>query len=212
MYSFLVSDDVNRDRDYPAFSYSLISTCGSLLVLISTPIGFTTLTTSGFNLKTPFVSKATLQSKQHILNLELQTIQRKLQGIYYFDSLGPFSYDNLLIHFALTFVDQLFSEDARGMPLNYKAQLSVELEKVKVRITETENASVYEPFVWNVVSLLLTLCNLLFPAYIVLHIVINLTTSLFIHYTPFTHFIQFQQAERIFLGSFSVIVELIINM
>lgn len=64
---------------YLAFSYSIISSFGAVLVLLSTPRGFTTLTTFGMWLYVPVVSRSFMNSKLYSLDLEEQVITEKAQ-------------------------------------------------------------------------------------------------------------------------------------
>jgi len=61
------------------FSYSIISTAGALLVLMSTPRGFTTLTTYGMWLYLPVTTRQIMEDKLTALNLEELVMNDKLQ-------------------------------------------------------------------------------------------------------------------------------------
>lgn len=57
---------------YLPFSYSIISSVGALLVLLSTPRGFTTLTTYGMRLYLPVASRNSVEGNLYALDLEKQ--------------------------------------------------------------------------------------------------------------------------------------------
>jgi len=57
---------------YLPFSYSIISSVGALLVLLSTPRGFTTLTTYGMWLSLPVASRQNMEDKLNALDYEEQ--------------------------------------------------------------------------------------------------------------------------------------------
>jgi hypothetical protein len=65
--------------DYLPFSYSLISASGALLVLLSTPRGFTTITAYGLRLYLPAPTRKILSEKLHALDMEQQVIEAKLK-------------------------------------------------------------------------------------------------------------------------------------
>lgn len=137
----ILSNGTHEKTDYLAFSYSLISTIGSILVLVSIPVGFTTLTTFGFNLKQAFTTTQKLSTQRKTINLDIQSLKFKLES-------------------------NVLSDQEQESIKKKLTELTAESKKLST-------ASVYMPFLRNFLSLLLSAVNLLFPAYIVLRVVVK---------------------------------------
>jgi len=63
---------------YLPFSYSIMSSVGALLVLLSTPRGFTTLTTFGMRLYVPVVSRTYMEERLRAFDMDEQVILARI--------------------------------------------------------------------------------------------------------------------------------------
>jgi len=149
----IVADE--HDSGYISFSFSLISTVGSLIFLVSTPIGFTTLTKIGFSLRMPIVSKETVITRAFTLDLEIQTLKSKLES-------QP--------------------EENSAQKLN---ELMISLLKEQQFLKQYSGIST--TIFWNVISICLTIINLLLPALILFRVSFFLIKGLF---TPLSTLFQ----------------------
>jgi len=71
-FVYFVRALIEETAAYLSFSYSIISYFGAVLVLLSTPRGFTTLTTYGMWLYLPVASRQIMEDKLNALDLEEQ--------------------------------------------------------------------------------------------------------------------------------------------
>jgi len=181
-FMYVAHQILSRESQYLPFSYSLISTLGSVAVLVSIPLGFTTLTKIGFQFKTPFVTKESNAATRRIIKYEIFMCKLKLQ-------------------------DSVIDSQERS---NLQEQLRV----LTQRKLEASRANFYKSFSRNFLSLFFTLVNLLFPLYIVLHTFIQLAKGIFDpkQGDELYNFLQFEQAEKSFLGSLVSLVETTVTM
>jgi len=133
------------DTEYSQFSYSLITTVGSVVVLVATPFGFTELITAGFNLKIPFTSKEAAQQRIQALDFEIQVLTLQLSSTH-----------------------QRIKDE----------ELLNQIKNLKVERENAIKASNQHPL-RNALSLLATLLNLIFSAYIMMRVLMQLMIDLF---------------------------------
>ncbi|PRP81280.1 hypothetical protein PROFUN_04515 [Planoprotostelium fungivorum] len=70
-----------EEKTWLQFAYSIISTCGSVVFVVCTPLGFTSLTRLGFSLSRPFVTSKGLKLKRESLSIETQHLEIQLDPL-----------------------------------------------------------------------------------------------------------------------------------
>lgn len=164
---------------YLAFSYSLISYFGAFLVLMSTPRGFTTLTTFGMWLYVPVVSRTFMESKLYAFDLEEQSIKESVK-------------------------EKGYQTAAETEALN----------AVQTARASFKNSTLH-PIIRNILSIVITVLNLLFTGYLVLRVFIHMLRQMPLFGDPTAYeladFLALQDdAKAHHLGSFASLLQILV--
>ncbi len=109
---------------------------------------------------------------------------------------------------------KLAGTDGTKLTLEDREEIENKLTEVKRQLVNAKKTSSFGPFFWNLLSLVVTVMNLLLPAYIVLKIVVILTKN-FLNPSPeggFYSVLAFEERTHTFLGSLEHFLETIVIM
>jgi len=133
----------NEQLEFLPYSFSMISTLGSLFVLASVSLGFTTLTKFGFQLRAPFMTRNKMRSKIETLDLDIQVLHRRM------------------------------NENSKKWNDEEKETAKSQIRALRIEHATAVAYTNWTFFFWNFVSLSMTLINVLFPIYIILRVIVN---------------------------------------
>eukprot|EP01111_Echinosteliopsis_oligospora_P011043 TRINITY_DN3543_c0_g1_i2.p1 TRINITY_DN3543_c0_g1~~TRINITY_DN3543_c0_g1_i2.p1 ORF type:complete len:469 (-),score=89.61 TRINITY_DN3543_c0_g1_i2:316-1722(-) len=164
----------NKAVAYLPFSYSIISASGSILVIISTPRGFTMLMSYGMRLRLLAATRSTALDKKYSLELEEQFLLEKIKRD---KGLTPTSTSSTSSSTSSTSTSTSAIRSSTFLATS-TSDLEMELEEVRKDIVEL-NLTDMHPILRNVCSLLITVLNLFFSGYLVVSTFFRLVKQMF---------------------------------
>eukprot|EP01112_Ceratiomyxa_fruticulosa_P014405 TRINITY_DN4122_c0_g1_i1.p1 TRINITY_DN4122_c0_g1~~TRINITY_DN4122_c0_g1_i1.p1 ORF type:complete len:517 (-),score=75.14 TRINITY_DN4122_c0_g1_i1:163-1713(-) len=157
----LIVSESNESFDYIPFSYTIISTTGSLIVLFCTPRGFTTLMNMGLQLYMPFSSRQSLNDKLKTYEIEEEVTLSKLNEE---EESGSQESPSTHSHYTTINVQQ------------EKEELTTRLKVVREEKKRIKGRLSHSPITRNFLSFFFTLINFACSGYVVLRVLFHLIT------------------------------------